>query len=166
MGVHENWVDVNGTIRNCPRCGQDHKIEIQTLTSTIVDPTPPDPSNPCVYNKFAMCPINKQPILFREENLNNVILVPIKPANSRVKELAKKLWQLDGRKEGRDKHHWKVAEYALTTHVRIPITKKLREMCGDTVDDLLGASNQLIDKEMEKDLEVYIKKHLKEENKE
>lgn len=112
-------------LMNCPRCGGEHDIELKELENPLYDPLPSDPKNPCVFHFWAICPTKQEPILVRDNNLDD-LNIPIKPNVDKVAVLAYKIWETEGYPHGRDREHWLTAELYLTSYVKIPSPTRLK----------------------------------------
>lgn len=106
-------------IANCPRCCEEHDVDVSELKTPLIDPCPADPKHPCTYHFWAICPKNKEPILFQDRGLDDV-MIPCPPDVKDVEKLAYRLWEHEGFRHGKDSEHWIAAEMALTTYFRIP----------------------------------------------
>lgn len=127
-------------IKNCPRCLQDHKLNFKELTNPVVDPNPADPQYPCTYRFWALCPNTKEPVLFQDKDLDD-LLIPIPPNKSDVEKLAYFIWLYEGKPHGKDAEHWLTAQYALTFHYRIPSIARIKNSINDDITQFIKDKN-------------------------
>lgn len=124
-------------LSNCPRCSENHEIELKDFESPVVEPDPFDPKNPCIYHKWAICPTKQEPILFKDRDLDD-IMIPIPPRKEDIEKLAYKLWEYEGYPHGMHEQHWLTCETVLTSYFRVPSAQRIKNTYSEESKNVLS----------------------------